>query len=373
MHRAFVFTLALAAALFPAWGSTQPAKVAPQPAKVPSKVLTFYYPWYGTPEGPGGKSHGGKFVHWEGVEPTATPPRIASSTNYPTGGVYDSHDPAVIKRHCTLAKDAGIDGLIISWWGKGTFEDQATPAILDGCAKHGLQAAVYYEQVKSPTNAAAAVEELTDIAKRFGSHAAYLKVDDNGQQRPVIFIYSRAIFQLDWKAWETVVAELHKTVSPAPFIVADCFDSRAIKLFDGVHDYGPAGGTAAAIKKGETAEAWSHRTMPWWVSEAHKYNKLSCVTVFPGYDDLKIRKPGIRVDRDNGRFYDTLWKDAIAAKPDWVLITSFNEWHEGSEIEPSNEHGDKYIKATAEWAKKFKQTTAANEPPTPAQPDKPAK
>jgi len=35
---------------------------------------------------------------------------------------------------------------------------------------------------------------------------------------------------------------------------------------------------------------------------------------------------------------------AIKADPDWVLITSWNEWHEGSEIEPSWEDGDAYLK-----------------------------
>jgi hypothetical protein len=358
---AAVLLLALVVAI-PAWAALLPAKPAQSPPNAPQRVLAFYYPWYGTPEGTGGNSRGGKFVHWEGVESNAKPPHIANSTNYPVGGVYDSHDPAVIDRHCTLAKQASIDGLIISWWGKGTFEDQATPAILDGCAKYDLHAAVYYEQVKAPMTATSAAAELADVVKRFAAHSAYLKIDDHGVQRPVIFIYSRAIHQLDWKAWEAVIAELRKSVSPAPFLVADSFDARALKLFDGAHDYGPAGGAAAAVKKGETAEAWSHRTMPWWVGEARKHAKLSCVTVFPGYDDLKIRKPGLRVDRQDGKFYDTLWKDAIAAKPDWVLITSFNEWHEGSEIEPSEELGDKYIKATAHWATLFKQTGETKAP-----------
>jgi hypothetical protein len=37
-----------------------------------------------------------------------------------------------------------------------------------------------------------------------------------------------------------------------------------------------------------------------------------------------------------------------------ILITSWNEWHEGSEIEPSLEDGDKYIRMTGEMAAKFR-------------------
>ena len=48
------------------------------------------------------------------------------------------------------------------------------------------------------------------------------------------------------------------------------------------------------------------------------------------------------------------WHAALDSDPDWVLITSWNEWHEGSEIEPSLEHGDREIVATAGFAQDFR-------------------
>jgi hypothetical protein len=48
-----------------------------------------------------------------------------------------------------------------------------------------------------------------------------------------------------------------------------------------------------------------------------------------------------------------LWEEAIRAQPDWVLLTSWNEWHEGSEIEPSWEDGDQYLRLTAKYAPGF--------------------
>jgi hypothetical protein len=52
--------------------------------------------------------------------------------------------------------------------------------------------------------------------------------------------------------------------------------------------------------------------------------------------------------------YRTLWRKAIQADPDWVVITSWNEWYEGSEIEPSVEYGKKYLRLTEEFARQFK-------------------
>ncbi|MCE9620685.1 MAG: glycoside hydrolase family 99-like domain-containing protein [Planctomycetes bacterium] len=334
-----------------------PAPAAPVIAKKPL-VLAFYYPWYGTPEGPGGRAHGSKFIHWAGVD--AIGMRITSSTHYPKGGAYDSHDPAVIERHCNLARSAGIDGFIISWWGKDSFEDQAVPACLDACKKAGTRACIFYEQIPKGGTPETVAAEITDIAKRFGAHAAYLSVIRDGVARPVIFVYGRAIQQLGVEKWKEVREILAHAAGPLPLLIGDDFSAKAVATFDGACAYGPAGDVAAAAKKKESVHTWAKRAMPWWANcgeggeKARASGKISCATVFPGYDDTKVRTPGLLVERDGGKLYEELWRQAVAAKPDWVLVTSFNEWHEGSEIEPSEELGDKYIKMTAEWAAKFK-------------------
>jgi glycoprotein endo-alpha-1,2-mannosidase len=48
-----------------------------------------------------------------------------------------------------------------------------------------------------------------------------------------------------------------------------------------------------------------------------------------------------------------LWQEAIAAAPDYVLITSSNEWHEGSELEPSVEYGSRILDNTAAFSREF--------------------
>jgi hypothetical protein len=84
-------------------------------------------------------------------------------------------------------------------------------------------------------------------------------------------------------------------------------------------------------------------------------SKISTVTVIPGYDDSKLGRPPPRpvTQRWGGETYRVLWQEAVAAAPDYVLITSWNEWHEGSEIEPSVEYGSVMLNDTAAFAREF--------------------
>jgi len=141
-------------------------------AQAERRVLAFYYPWYGVPDGPGGA---GRTMHWGKID--ARNKDIVASTHYPALGAYDSHDPAVIEQHCQWAKAAHIDTFIESWWGHGDYTDRAMPAILDGCKRHGLKACIYYETVPKPKTAEAAAQDIIKFLEKYGSHEAHLKVD----------------------------------------------------------------------------------------------------------------------------------------------------------------------------------------------------
>lgn len=92
-------------------------------------------------------------------------------------------------------------------------------------------------------------------------------------------------------------------------------------------------------------------------------------TVMPGYDDLRVRN-GHRRDRENGAYYRATWQDAVRYRPDGVIITSFNEFFEGSHIEPSEQFGDMYLRLTAELTAYFRANMAQEPLPeaTPAPP-----
>lgn len=317
----------------------------------PRKVLAFYYGWYGNP------SVSGRWLHWERVD--AERKTIAHSTHYPQIEAYDSNDPKVIEQHCRWAREAGLDGFIFSWWGKGGSEEKPLTPLLQTAQRYRLQVCIYYEAVPEPGNPETALSDWDYILRRFGTHPAYLKVDG----KPVIFVYGRAMEQLSMSQWAVVLDEIARRSPPGVCAIADRLDKTACRIFDGVHTYNTASALAGKPLEqvGATVEAFFREVF----QQAGALSRIRCATVIPGYDDTKIRTPGLAVARYEGRSYRAQWEAALRLNPDWVLITSFNEWHEGSEMEPSEEHGDRYLKLTAEYAPQLRALPPAPRMATP--------
>jgi hypothetical protein len=329
--------------------AAEPSGRLGKPNQSPRKVFAFYYPWYGNPKVAGGS---GRSSHWDGIDESNR--RIESSTHYPTLGPYDSHDPKLIARHCRWAKDANLDGFIVSWWGHGTFEDRALVRILDACQAAGLSVAIYYETVSKPRNADAASVDLVALLEKHGGHPAWMQA----LGKPVVFIYGRAIDDIGLDGWKAAIAKVNARYRKGAVVIGDRLDAAAARVFHGTHTYI----TAGPLEKKTLAQVdrWANESYPEWVKTAASHARISAVTVIPGYDDTKIRRPGLRVERMNGDLYRAQWEAAISADPSWVLITSWNEWHEGSEIEPSLEHGEQYLTMTAEFAGRFKRRPDPN-------------
>ncbi|MHB8481846.1 MAG: glycoside hydrolase family 99-like domain-containing protein, partial [Nitrospiria bacterium] len=87
---------------------------------------------------------------------------------------------------------------------------------------------------------------------------------------------------------------------------------------------------------------------------------LKVLTVSPGYDDSHLKDPQRQnnihrtVDRSNGETYQQMIDFALSRRisPDMVIISTFNEYHENTHIEPSIHFGDIYMKMTKEFIKK---------------------
>ncbi|XP_005270567.1 glycoprotein endo-alpha-1,2-mannosidase-like protein isoform X1 [Homo sapiens] len=98
-------------------------------------------------------------------------------------------------------------------------------------------------------------------------------------------------------------------------------------------------------------------------------NLMFIPSVGPGYIDTSIRPWNNHNTRNrvNGKYYETALQAALTVRPEIVSITSFNEWHEGTQIEkaipkktPTRLYLDYlphqpslYLELTRRWAEHF--------------------
>lgn len=329
MNRRDALLAAGAAALAgPAWAGTSR-----------KQVLAFYYGWYGGPPRDRG------WVHWQGVDTKAG--TIANAPHYPASGPYDSLDPAVIARHVAQAADNGITGLIASWWGRTDRTNQQLMLLLKATARRKVSASAYIEQAASP---AALADDIIYIYQHHMRKASWLKLGG----KPVLFLFDRVIQTIGTDGWKAARALVEKR-APNAILFAGTANSldeiNARKpLFDVLHLYS----LQFEASKHAGDDAWRQAFYSSWV-KAQSGLKATTATVMPGFDDSRLpdRDKPVTFDRGDGTPYARLWQAAIAAHPDWVLIVSFNEWHEGSEIEPSRQSGDRELLMTRGLSKIF--------------------
>jgi hypothetical protein len=84
--------------------------------------------------------------------------------------------------------------------------------------------------------------------------------------------------------------------------------------------------------------------------------RISCAT--PGFDNRTCAGWGSDfsyLPRGAGEIYRAMWKFNVEVKDvDWVYLPTWNDWTEGSQIEPSVEDGGLFLKLTAVAAARFK-------------------
>lgn len=306
---------------------------------VPRQVLAFYYGWYASPK------FSGQWRHWSPVD--AEGKQIANITDYPTFGAYDSHDPTLIERQFQIAQTAGVTGFIASWWGRGSFEDKGIPLLLTAAKARSMVISAFYEDAKgndTESRIKSAVKDLGYIISQYGQNPAWLKVNN----KPVVFIYGRAIHELTLDDWKLVLAQVHQQHPGGALFVPDSTNPAVVEVFDGVSQYAMTGFPQINGQNPKTFEPWLRIAYPRFVAMAGA-NKISTLTVTPGFNNHK----GPTLDRLDGETYRIFWRAAIEARPDYVLIVTWNEWHEGTEIEPSLQYGTRFIDETAVFSRGF--------------------
>jgi len=83
----------------------------------------------------------------------------------------------------------------------------------------------------------------------------------------------------------------------------------------------------------------------------------------PGYDDRAVpgRSTPVR-ERENGAFYAASWQRALRHRPELVLLETWNEMHEGTELCATREGGAQYVEATREWIARLRAGADPGEP-----------
>lgn len=300
--------------------------------KLPKLVCTLYYPWYGVP------AISGKYRRMSGVDVAGQ--KIANFAHYPASGPYDSSDEATLKRHVAQAKAAGIDVLVCSWWGADSFEDTAFRKLLPIAREAGLKVCVFLEPYQEDRDAEAIARSMGDWLKAFGQDPAYLRVEG----RPVVFLFVGKRRQVDLQTWSSALSRLDRAQPPGVLVVTARQTPVDTLVFDGIQNAG-----AFYLGRPETRVAAIGS-----LDDAKQRGRIAVAAVGPGFDLRHQSEKGLRIDRENGKLYRECWEGALMAAPDWVLVESFNHWEIGTEIEPSVQFGDQYLKLTAEYAARFK-------------------
>lgn len=279
------------------------------------QLLAFYYPWYGSPSGPTGY-----WVHWDPGEPDYNAP------DTPSIGYYDSYDYDVIAQHIAWAKQSGINGFICSWWGEGDFTDGAIQRVFQVADTSSFSLSLYYEpgtigSLPDSSRAQRCIDDITYLMNTYGNLPSMLHY--NG--KPVLFIYGQTLGLLNLEQWQEVVNAI---VPLNCVIIADRFAPGILQMFSGWHQYNPVFLSYDGLYRINRIAG----------GRTNVSGKIYAATASPGF---------ITVPRQNGNKYNEQLLASLAYMPHYILITSFNEWGEATEIEPSFVYGSDYLSYTA--------------------------
>ncbi len=288
---------------------------------VPQLVWAFYYPWYYENQ-------------WYSSDVLTDMPLIPHS----------SSDPKIIELHIKQAMAAGIDGFIVSWWGEDSYTDHNLKTILDIASKHDFKITIYFESLgDGPRSEEELKRMFLSFFRNYGNDDRYYRIEG----KPVIFVW--AVDSHPPSVWTSILSPVEFRGYTGIYIAmtprVDYLD-----IFDGLHIYGTVGFDNLPIRCERLSlvcRTYGH------LHDRKKY--IWAATLCPGYDDRKIPgRAGLYHSRDNGEYYEKTFDAAFESSPDWILITSFNEWWEHTHIEPSVNYGYTYLDMTALFSSEFK-------------------
>ena len=294
------------------------------------KVYVHYMPWFETPA----TSDNGKWgQHWTmaNEDPNvvlSNGRRQIASYFYPMIGPYASSDRDVIDYHLLLMKYAGIDGVIVDWYGVHNVNDYAfvkrnTDSLFNHIPAAGLQFGICYEdaqlaQVKAKTGIdtiTAAKEDFAYLQSAYFGSGSYIKV--NGQSLLLCFGPQGMKTANDWQ-------QAFASLSPKPY-------------FFPLQEHSPPAGNSAY---GEFVWVQSNNLD----NLKNFYQKQSAAKpyiagAYPGFKDFY--KPGgwgntlFVIDHNGAATLQASLDLAKTSGTNYVQLITWNDYGEGTMIEPT--------------------------------------
>jgi hypothetical protein len=255
---------------------------------------------------------------------------------------YLTADDDLFARQIAQAQSANIDGFLASWWGPGNEIDRQFARLLDAAQAANFQIGMYFETLAAgqPRSRAEITDWLRYALTTYGDHPAWMKV--NGA--PVIAFWASETVSIS--DWRDILTQLASEGMPSTTIGMGLRGDN-YGVFDGTHEYGVFG---LGDLQAAFADMRRQATYAPMLDESPR-SRLWMATVQPGYDERGIDgRVGLFREREDGDFYRETWRAALASDPDWIMITSWNEWPEHTYIEPSTTYGELFMDITREWA-----------------------
>jgi hypothetical protein len=312
-----------------------------------TKIYMHYMAWFETNESSADHKWG---YHWTMANRNpnnvdATGRREIASHYYPLIGPYHSGDKEVIENHLLMMKYAGIDGVLIDWYGTYDHNDykmvkenaEQLIAMLDDV---GLEYAIVYEDRfltnivdagLAPTVTSAAKTDLSYMQSNYFDDASYIKINS----KPLLMNFGPIVLNTA-DEWTTTFSVL--TTKPT-FLTLWDHSSKA-----GAN----ASGEYAWVYKDNTCLTnFYTNTLP----------KLSVGmgSAYPGFHDFYKAggagdNIGWTIDHNNGVTLDQTLALAKSANVDYLQLITWNDFGEGTMIEPTKEFGYSYVEKIKTFA-----------------------
>lgn len=252
-----------------------------------------------------------------------------AKTDYPLLGRYTSDDRTVMRQQIRWAKEAGIDGFIVSWKSTNVL-NRRLEQLVSLAEEEDFKLTVIYQGLdfdRNPLPVDRINSDLGVFIQRFA-----------GRKPFALFAKPLVIWSGTWEFSREQIAQVSANHRNDVLLLASerslAGYQRIADLVDGNAYYwssvNPETHTNYAKKLTALAEAVHHQGGLWVAPAA------------PGFDARLIG--GVtNVDRKNGDTFRTQLNTALASSPDALGIISWNEYSENSHIEPSTVFGSKYL------------------------------